>query len=66
VLEEVTADDLDSGHGMKVRDNEASKNKMMEWTESMWANGGNTRIWRRGQRGGGGGGGGGGGRRSGR
>ena len=43
-VEIITADDDDSGHGVKNSDNESWKNKWMEWAHAMWDDRGTTRI----------------------
>uniref|UniRef100_A0A453MNA7 DDE Tnp4 domain-containing protein n=1 Tax=Aegilops tauschii subsp. strangulata TaxID=200361 RepID=A0A453MNA7_AEGTS len=43
--EDVEPDDVvSSGHGVKAFDNDAWKNKKLEWAEAMWLNRGQCRI----------------------
>ena len=43
--EDVTPDEvISSGHGVEAFDNEAWKNKRLEWAQAMWDNKGQTRI----------------------
>jgi hypothetical protein len=37
VPEEVVHDEVESGHGVELNNNEAWKNKSMEWANTMWA-----------------------------
>jgi hypothetical protein len=42
--DEVQPDEADVGHGVAATDNVAWKNKRREWTDTIWADRGHTRI----------------------
>ena len=44
VSKEVVPDEVETGHGMQQGDNDALKNKRMEWADAMWAERGNATI----------------------